>query len=106
MAFRKEAMLLLMSWRKGEVTGYFSEPSSTECSRIWNTPVLSEGKVPNPMPKALLLSWFSSKRTVAPLKSWVSTVAVPWSMGQGSVRRVVYPGYCVMGCSLLFFLIL
>ena len=47
-------MLLLSSCTKGELTGYFSLPASTECSRMWNTPVSSEGKVPKPMPKALL----------------------------------------------------
>ena len=44
-------------------------PASTECSRMWNTPVSSEGKVPNPMPKALLSSSFSTSRTAAPLTS-------------------------------------
>ena len=34
MALRKDAMLLLSSCRNGEVTGYFSLPASTECSRI------------------------------------------------------------------------
>ena len=33
-ALRKDAMLLLSSCRNGEVTGYFSLPASTECSRI------------------------------------------------------------------------
>ena len=77
-------MLLLTSCRKGEVTGYFSDPASTECSRMWNTPVSSQGKVPKPMPKALFSSWFSISRTVAPLTSWVRVVAVPWKMGLSS----------------------
>ena len=84
MAFRKDAMLLLSSCKNGDFTGYFSLPASTECSRMWNTPVSSEGKVPKPMPKALLSSSFSTSRTAAPLTSWVSTVSVPCCSGHSS----------------------
>ena len=89
MALRKDAMLLLSSCKNGEVTGYFSLPASTECSRMWNTPVSSEGKVPKPMPKALFTSSFSTSRMVAPLTSWVSTVRVPCCSGQSSLRTTV-----------------
>ena len=85
MALRKDAMLLFSSCKNGDFTGYFSLPASTECSRMWNTPVSSEGKVPNPMPKALLLSSFSTSSTAAPLTSWVSTVSTPCCSGQSSV---------------------
>ena len=77
-------MLLLSSCKNGDLTGYFSLPASTECSRIWNTPVSSDGNVPNPMPKPLLLSSFSTSSTDAPLTSWVSTVRVPCCSGQSS----------------------
>ena len=89
MAFRKEAILLLSSCKKGEFTGYFSLPASTECSRMWNTPVSSEGKVPKPMPNALLVSSFSTSRTVAPLTSWFRTVSTPCCSGQSSRRTSV-----------------
>ena len=82
-------MLLLSNCTKGELTGYFLLPASTECSRMWNTPVSSEGKVPKPMPKALLTSSFSTSSTAAPLTSWVSRVKVPCCSGQSSVRRTV-----------------
>ena len=82
-------MLLLTSCIKGEVTGYFSDPASTECSKIWNTPVSSQGNVPNPMPNALFSSSFSTSRMVAPLTSWVRVVAVPWNRGLSSRRTTV-----------------
>ena len=77
-------MLLLTSCMNGEVTGYFSDPASTECSKMWNTPVSSQGKVPKPMPKALFSSSFSISRTVAPLTSCRSVVATPWNRGLSS----------------------
>ena len=59
MAFRNVCMELFSRSTNGSLTGNLSEPHSTECSRIWNTPVSSAGGVLNAMENALLLSSFA-----------------------------------------------
>ena len=51
---------------KGSRSGYFSDPFSTECSRIWKIPVWSDGTVRKAIPKVLLTSSRSSQMTSAP----------------------------------------
>ena len=56
MALRKVFIELLMSSTKGFLTGYLREPQSTECSRMWATPVESSGGVLKVMPNTLFSS--------------------------------------------------
>ena len=56
MAFRNVCMELLMRSTNGSFTGNFALPQSTECSRMWNTPVLFAGGVLKAMAKALFSS--------------------------------------------------
>ena len=56
MAFRKVCIELLMRSTKGSFTGNLADPQSTECSRMWKTPVESVGGVLKPMAKALFSS--------------------------------------------------
>ena len=49
-------MELLMRSTNGSLTGNFADPHSTECSRMWKTPVSSAGGVLKPMAKALFSS--------------------------------------------------
>ena len=56
MAFKNVCIELLMRSTNGSLTGYFAEPQSTECSRMWNTPVESVGGVLNPIANALFSS--------------------------------------------------
>ena len=58
MAFRNVCMELLSRFTNGSLTGNLSEPHSTECSKMWNTPVSSAGGVLNEMENALLASAF------------------------------------------------
>ena len=43
-------------------TGYLREPLSTECSRMWATPVSSEGKVRNVTAKLLFSSLIGQRQ--------------------------------------------
>ena len=45
MAFKNVCMLVFSRLTKGSLTGNFSEPHRTECSRMWKTPVSSAGGV-------------------------------------------------------------
>ena len=58
MALRKVMRPPLFISPKTSFTGYFLEPISTECSRMWATPVESVGMVLNETEKVLLLSLF------------------------------------------------
>lgn len=49
MAFKNVFKEPFTSSTNGSFTGNFSEPQSTECSRMWATPVLSFGGVLNPI---------------------------------------------------------
>ena len=66
MALRKVLRELFISSTKGSFTGYRAEPQSTECSRMWNTPVSSQGWVWKAMPKVLFSSARSSHTRRAP----------------------------------------
>ena len=63
-------MLVLSRLTKGSLTGKRSEPHSTECSRMWKTPVSSAGGVLKAMAKDLLTSGVASQRARAPVASW------------------------------------
>ena len=91
MAFRNVCIELFSRSTNGSLTGNLSEPHSTECSRMWNTPVSSAGGVLNAMENALLLSPFRRYSSCAPLLSWSSTYAVPSISGSSSRVRTVNP---------------
>ena len=57
----------------GSFTGNLADPHSTECSRMWNTPVSSVGGVLNPMAKALFSSSQAKYSRRAPDGPWCST---------------------------------
>ena len=42
-AFKKVCMEVFSRLTKGSFTGNFSDPHSTECSKMWKTPVSSAG---------------------------------------------------------------
>lgn len=67
MALRKVWSDVFSSSTKGSFTGYLSEPHSTECSRTWNTPVESSGRVLKAMENALFSSARSSQQSSAPV---------------------------------------
>ena len=69
-AFRKVCMEVLSRLTKGSFTGKRSLPHRTECSRMWNTPVESEGGVLNAMEKDLLSSSQAIHSARAPEASW------------------------------------
>ena len=80
MALRKVFMLLFISSTKGSLTGYFSLPHKVVCSRIWNTPVSSEGRVLKAMAKSLFRLPLSIQQTSPPVFSWrISTMVPPIS---------------------------
>ena len=54
---------------KSSLTGYLSEPHSTLCSRMWNTPVSSSGMVLKPMQNSLLLSLLLTQASSVPVFS-------------------------------------
>ena len=56
MALMKVAGLIFSISKNGSRTGYFSEPASTECSRMWVTPVLFGGGVGKLMEKRFSVS--------------------------------------------------
>ena len=53
MAFRNVCMEPLSRFTNGSLTGKRSLPHSTECSRMWNTPVSSAGGVLKEMENVL-----------------------------------------------------
>ncbi len=55
-AFIKVLRLLFSIEKKGSRTGNFSEPHKAVCSKIWATPLESEGTVLNVTPKVFSLS--------------------------------------------------
>jgi hypothetical protein len=69
-AFKKVLSELLMSSRKGSLTGYFSEPHKTECSKMWVRPQELMAGVRKAMVKTLFASSFSKVMTLAPVLSW------------------------------------
>ncbi len=56
MALRNVCMDPLSRLTKGSLTGNFSDPHRTECSRMWNTPVSSAAGVLKETENALLAS--------------------------------------------------
>ena len=72
MAFKNVCMLVFSRLTKGSLTGNFSEPHKTECSKMWNTPVSSAGGVRKAMENALLRSSLRRYRSFAPLTGWES----------------------------------
>ena len=66
-AFRKVCIELLSRWTNGSFTGNLLEPHSTECSRMWKTPVSFAGGVLKAIEKALLPSGQASHMTRAPV---------------------------------------
>ena len=73
MALRNVCMELLIRSTNGSLTGNLADPHSTECSRIWNTPVESAGGVLKPMAKALFSSSHARYSRRAPEAVWRST---------------------------------
>ena len=69
-AFRNVCIELLSRCTKGSLTGKRSEPQSTECSRMWKTPVSLAGGVLKAMAKALLSSAQASHMRRAPVAAW------------------------------------
>jgi hypothetical protein len=59
--------------KKGSRTGYFCEPASTMCSRMWATPVESFGMVGKATAKALLSSAQAMWMCRAPVRRWRSS---------------------------------
>ena len=50
-------------------TGYLREPESTACSRMWATPVWSEGSVLKLIPNDLFSSRLVSESSSAPVRA-------------------------------------
>ena len=76
-ALRKVFIEVLRSSTNGSLTGYLSEPQSTECSSMWNTPVLSSGRVLNPTEKSLFSSPLSAHTSFAPVASCSISTSLP-----------------------------
>ena len=55
-AFRNVCIEPFSRFTNGSLTGNFRLPHSTECSRMWNTPVSSAGGVLKEMENALFAS--------------------------------------------------
>ena len=70
MALRNVLSELFMSSTNGSLIGYLRDPHSTECSRIWATPVESAGGVPKLTPNTLFSSALSSEINSAPVATW------------------------------------
>ena len=91
MAFKKVFIELFIKSTKGSFTGYFSEPHSTLCSRMWNTPVSSSGRVLKATEKSLFISPLSIQHSCAPVLSWVISYSVPESSSAFRARVTVKP---------------
>ena len=72
MALRKVISPPLWISPNTSFTGYFFEPMSTECSRMWATPVESCGTVMKETQKVLLGSSFLIARAWQPSTVWVN----------------------------------
>ena len=72
-AFRNVFIDVLSRLTKGSFTGKRSLPHSTECSRMWKTPVSSAGGVLNEIENDLLSSSTASHIMRAPEASWRMT---------------------------------
>ena len=70
MALRKVLSELFISSTNGSLMGYLRDPHSTECSRMWATPVESEGGVPKLTPNTLFSSVLMSEISSAPVSTW------------------------------------
>ncbi len=68
MAFRNVCMDDFSRLTKGSLMGNRCEPHSTECSRMWKTPVSSAAGVLKVMENALFGSLFCRKSRRAPLR--------------------------------------
>ena len=60
----------LMRSTNGSLTGNLAEPLSTECSRMWKTPVSSTGGVLKAMANALFSSSQARCTRRAPEEAW------------------------------------
>ena len=96
MAFRKVCMEVFSKLTKGSFTGNFSDPHSTECSKMWKTPVSSAAGVLKLMEKALLASSLARYMSRAPEATWVMRCAVPSISGRSSLRSQANPWRAVM----------
>ncbi len=70
MALRKVLSELFISSTNGSLIGYLRDPQSTECSRMWATPVESDGGVAKLMPNTLFSSALRSEISSAPVATW------------------------------------
>ena len=68
-AFRNVCMDVFSRFTNGSFTGKRSLPHRTECSRMWNTPVLLAGAVLNAMEKDFSLSSTAIHMARAPVAS-------------------------------------
>ena len=91
MAFKNVCMEVFSRLTKGSFTGNFSDPHSTECSRMWNTPVSSAAGVLKVMEKALLASSFSMNMRRAPEAAWRMRCTTPSTSLTGSLSTAVKP---------------
>ena len=91
MAFRNVFMEDFSSSTKGSFTGNLSLPHRTECSRMWNTPVESSGRVLKPMQNSLLVSPLSTQTREALVLSWVISTRFALSSATSRTRVTVKP---------------
>ena len=90
-ALRNVCIEVFSRLTNGSFTGNLSEPHSTECSRMWNTPVSSTGGVLNEMENALFSSALCRNSRRAPLFPWRITMASPSISGNGSTDSTAKP---------------
>ena len=91
MALRNVCIELFSRLTKGSFTGNLRDPQSTECSRIWKTPVSSDAGVLKVMEKLLLLSPLARYRRRAPVRECVKMYAWPAISLKGSSCNNVKP---------------
>ena len=91
MALRKVFIVPFISSRNGSFTGYFFEPPSTECSRMWKMPVSSRGVVLNAMENSLFSSPLSIHRSRAPVLSCSIVTSVAPISSTGWIFFTVNP---------------
>ena len=72
-ALRNVCIDVLSRLTNGSLTGKRSEPHSTECSRMWKTPVSLVGGVLNAIEKDLLVSSLAIHMRRAPVASCLMT---------------------------------
>ena len=90
-AFRKVLIELFIKSTKGSFTGYFSEPQSTLCSSMWNTPVESSGRVLKPTQKSLFASPLSIQQSCVPTFSCRISTNLPPSSADSLILSTRKP---------------